>query len=60
MVSSRPIKLVNTFHPSYAINFYPNESYFWQLFLLETAKAFRELDSKWVEEPWIPTLRAYY
>ena len=58
MVSGRPIKLVNAFHPSYAINFYPNESCFRQLFLLETAKAFGELDGRWVEEPWMLTLRA--
>lgn len=58
MVCGRPIKLVNAFHPSYAINFHPNESCFRHLFLLETAKAFAELDSRWEEEPWMHSLRA--
>lgn len=58
MISGRPVKLVNAFHPSYATNFHPNESCFRQLFLLETAKAFGELDGRWVETPWMHTLRA--
>lgn len=57
MVSGKPIKVINTFHPSYAINFHPNESCFRQLFLLETAKAFGELDDRWVEESWMQSLR---
>ncbi len=58
VISGKPVKLVNAFHPSYAINFHPNESCFRQLFLLETAKAFGELDGRWVEAAWMHALRA--
>lgn len=58
VVDGHPIKIVNAFHPSYAINYNPNESCFRQLFLLEMTKAFAELDGNWKEEPWMQSLRA--
>lgn len=58
-VDGHPIKLVNAFHPSYAINYHPNESCFRRLFVLEMAKAFAELDAGWQEELWMRDLRAY-
>lgn len=58
VVGGSPIKLVNAFHPSYAINYHPNESCFRQLFILETAKAFGELNGRWLEEGWMRSLRA--
>lgn len=52
MVCDKLIKLFNAFHSSYAIHFHSNESCFRQLFLLETAKAFANLNNRWKKEPW--------
>jgi len=59
VVDGHPIKLINAFHPSYAINYHSNESCFRQLFLLEMAKAFGEQNGRWLEDPWMQMLRAY-
>jgi hypothetical protein len=51
------VRVVNGFHPSYAVNFWPNESCFRRLFIMELCKAFCELDSSWEEEKWMEILR---
>jgi hypothetical protein len=49
--------LVNAFHPSYAINYYPISSCFKQLLVLEFTKAFALWRQSWTEEPWMKGLR---
>ena len=51
MVDEHCIRLVNAFHPSYAVNYNPNESCFHQLFLLELATVNVQA------EPWMRKLR---
>ena len=49
--------LVNAFHPSYAVNYYPISSCFKQLLVLEFTKAFALWRQSWTEEPWMKGLR---
>jgi len=48
---------VNAFHPSYAINYFPHESCFRRLLMLQFAKAFGRYSGKWTEEPFMNGLR---
>ncbi|KAF7589641.1 hypothetical protein BBP40_004014 [Aspergillus hancockii] len=55
-ISLRPgsvIERVNSFHPSFAINFNPYDSCFRQLLLLNVAKACRMYEGTWSEEEWM-------
>ncbi|CAG8122728.1 unnamed protein product [Penicillium nalgiovense] len=49
--------LVNAFHPSYAVNFYPICCCFKRLLVLEFTKAFALCRQSWTEEPWMGDLR---
>ncbi|KAH7303673.1 hypothetical protein B0I35DRAFT_415015 [Stachybotrys elegans] len=51
------VRVVNGFHPSYAVNYYPNESCFRRLFAMELCKAFCELNAAWQEVDWMDDLR---
>ncbi|KAE8397461.1 hypothetical protein BDV37DRAFT_291977 [Aspergillus pseudonomiae] len=48
---------VNSFHPSFAINFNPYNSCFRQLLLLNVAKACRIYEGTWREEEWMDSLK---
>lgn len=50
-------KRVNSFHPSFAINFNPYDSCFRQLLLLNIAKACRVYEGTWSEEEWMEDLK---
>jgi hypothetical protein len=52
------LKRVNAFHPSHAIHHYPIFCSLRQLLILEFTKAFGLLRHKWIEEPWMASLRA--
>jgi hypothetical protein len=48
---------VNSFHPSFAINYNPYDSCFRQLLLLNVAKACRVYEGTWSEEEWMDDLK---
>lgn len=48
---------VNAFHPSYAVNHYPIFCSLRRLLILEFTKAFACWRQKWIEEPWMESLR---
>ncbi|PYH71035.1 uncharacterized protein BO88DRAFT_242398 [Aspergillus vadensis CBS 113365] len=48
---------VNSFHPSFAINYNPYDSCFRQLLLLNVAKACRVYEGTWNEEEWMNDLK---
>lgn len=48
---------VNSFHPSFTINFNPYDSCFRQLLLLNVAKACRIYEGTWREEDWMGSLK---
>ncbi|KAE8346092.1 hypothetical protein BDV24DRAFT_158889 [Aspergillus arachidicola] len=48
---------VNSFHPSFAINYNPYDSCFRQLLLLNVAKACRVYEGTWSEEEWMNDLK---
>lgn len=59
-ISLRPksvMERVNSFHPSFAINFNPYDSCFRQLLLLNVAKACRTYEGTWSEEAWMNDLK---
>jgi hypothetical protein len=49
--------IVNMPHPSYYMNYYPTESCFRKLQILEFAQACGRLWGKWQEEAWMADLR---
>jgi hypothetical protein len=51
------VRVVNGFHPSFVVNYCPNESCFRRLFAMELCKALCELNEAWEEEAWMGDLR---
>ncbi|KAJ9612588.1 hypothetical protein H2200_004185 [Cladophialophora chaetospira] len=52
-----PMRRVNAFHPSYAVNYYPTYSCFRRLLLLEFCHAFGVWCGDWQEQAWMDVLR---
>jgi hypothetical protein len=50
---------VNAFHPSYAVNYNKSESCFRTLYMLETLKAFHEINGTWTDSGWMKQLRSF-